>query len=82
MSERCMVHLIHRGYKRCDRTDIASYVQLGNRRIPLCMKHHIQICGERSKREWSSEPKKRWRGIKHSNPRYRKPRKRKGEKKK
>jgi len=55
MTKKCMVHLVSRKYKRCDRTDIASYVQLGNRRIPLCMKHHIQICGERSRREWSSD---------------------------
>jgi len=55
MSEKCMVHLLSKHYKPCNRTDIASYIQVGAKRIPLCTKHHNQICGEKSTWTWSSK---------------------------
>jgi len=59
MSEKCMVHLIDKRYGRCDNTDIASYVLFRNQVVPLCMKHHVKVCGEKSKREWSSGSSKK-----------------------
>jgi len=53
-NERCMVHKVSRRFKRCSRADIASYVVIRGRMIPLCKRHHDMVCGEKSSREWSS----------------------------
>jgi hypothetical protein len=54
-AEKCMIHVVSRRYKKCNNANIALYIMWKGERVPLCMKHWVQIA--KSRREWSSDMK-------------------------